>query len=69
MTSVEDAGECVQVHEPMLVQTISLNSTPNGHDNMEIGEGNATVTEQVEAVSTETRSDTRAGTFRNDQCG
>ncbi|KAG8636924.1 hypothetical protein MANES_15G059000v8 [Manihot esculenta] len=47
---VEDAGECLLVHEPMSVQTISLNNTPNGHDNMEIGEGIGTAIDQVDTM-------------------
>ncbi|XP_037491239.1 E3 ubiquitin-protein ligase UPL1 isoform X2 [Jatropha curcas] len=49
-SSVEDAGECLHVHEPMLVQTISLNSTPNSHENMEIGEGNGAAGDQLETM-------------------
>ncbi|KAF2288945.1 hypothetical protein GH714_022951 [Hevea brasiliensis] len=47
---VEGASVCLLVHEPMSVQTISLNSTPNGHDNMEIGEGIGTAIDQVETI-------------------
>ncbi|XP_048235103.1 E3 ubiquitin-protein ligase UPL1 isoform X2 [Ricinus communis] len=57
-SSVEDAGECVQLHESMLVQTISLNSTPNGHDNMEIGEGNGIAADQVERIPEPVNSST-----------
>ncbi|XP_040986368.1 E3 ubiquitin-protein ligase UPL1-like isoform X1 [Juglans microcarpa x Juglans regia] len=41
------AVECLQALEPMLIQPFSLNTTPNGHDNMEIGEGNGSADEQV----------------------
>ncbi|KAJ6909823.1 hypothetical protein NC652_020733 [Populus alba x Populus x berolinensis] len=34
-----DVGEDLHVDEPMLAQTISLNSTINGLNNMEIGDG------------------------------
>lgn len=37
---LDPAGESLQAHEPMSIQPFSLNTTPNGHDNMEIGEGN-----------------------------
>ncbi|XP_065862675.1 E3 ubiquitin-protein ligase UPL1-like isoform X2 [Euphorbia lathyris] len=49
-SSVEDAGECLHVQVPMLVQTISLNSTPNGQDNMETREGNDNAGDQVEIM-------------------
>ncbi|KAJ6966039.1 E3 ubiquitin-protein ligase UPL1 isoform X3 [Populus alba x Populus x berolinensis] len=48
--SLNDAGEGPQVDEPMLVQPISLNSTPNGLDNMEIGDGDGTACDQVETM-------------------
>ncbi|XP_021641769.2 E3 ubiquitin-protein ligase UPL1 isoform X2 [Hevea brasiliensis] len=55
---VEDAGECLLVHESMSVQTISLNGTPNGHDNMDIGEGNGTAIDQVETMPEPVNSST-----------
>ncbi|XP_011038806.1 PREDICTED: E3 ubiquitin-protein ligase UPL1 isoform X3 [Populus euphratica] len=48
--SFNDAGEGPLVDEPMLVQPISLNSTPNGLDNMEIGDGDGTACDQVETM-------------------
>ncbi|XP_061985424.1 E3 ubiquitin-protein ligase UPL1 isoform X3 [Populus nigra] len=48
--SFSGAGEGPQVDEPMLVQPISLNSTPNGLDNMEIGDGDGTACDQVETM-------------------
>ncbi|XP_059440839.1 E3 ubiquitin-protein ligase UPL1 isoform X2 [Corylus avellana] len=44
---LEHPGECLQAHDPMMIQPFSLNTTPNGHDSMEIGEGNGTADEQV----------------------
>ncbi|KAG2678263.1 hypothetical protein I3760_12G135800 [Carya illinoinensis] len=44
---LEHPGECLQEHEPMLIQPFSLNTTPDGLDNMEIGEGNGNADEQV----------------------
>ncbi|EXB36051.1 E3 ubiquitin-protein ligase UPL1 [Morus notabilis] len=46
----EGASECQQQPEPMLIQPPSLNSTPNSRDNMEIGEGNAIVSEEAATV-------------------
>ncbi|KAF2305548.1 hypothetical protein GH714_006673 [Hevea brasiliensis] len=42
----------------MSVQTISLNGTPNGHDNMDIGEGNGTAIDQVETMPEPVNSST-----------
>ncbi|KAL3581671.1 hypothetical protein D5086_016003 [Populus alba] len=39
MAAMNDVGEDLHVDEPMLAQTISLNSTINGLNNMEIGDG------------------------------
>lgn len=44
---LEHPGACLQAHEPMTIQPFSLNTTPNGHDSMEIGEGNGTADELV----------------------
>jgi len=44
---LEHPGECLQAHEPMTIQPFSLNTTPNGNDSMEIGEGNDTADELV----------------------
>ena len=49
-SSFSDSGEDLQVDEPMLAQPISLNSTPNGLDNMEIGDGDGTACDQVETM-------------------
>ncbi|CAK7324495.1 unnamed protein product [Dovyalis caffra] len=49
-SSFNGAGEGLQVDEPMLVQPISLNSTPNGLDSMEIGDGDGTACDQVETM-------------------
>lgn len=49
-SSVEDAGVHEQLHERMLVQSFSLNSTPDGRDNMEIGEGECTAGNRVERM-------------------
>ncbi|KAJ4829060.1 E3 ubiquitin- protein ligase upl1 [Turnera subulata] len=48
--SVEDSSECPQGQYPMLVQRLPLNGTPNGHDNMEIGEVDGTAGNQVESL-------------------
>uniref|UniRef100_A0A2P2M8T8 HECT-type E3 ubiquitin transferase n=1 Tax=Rhizophora mucronata TaxID=61149 RepID=A0A2P2M8T8_RHIMU len=48
--SGEDLAECLDVNEPIFVQYISLNSTPSGHDSMEIGEGDGTAADQVEGM-------------------
>ncbi|KAA8523540.1 hypothetical protein F0562_009963 [Nyssa sinensis] len=45
-----EAGECLQLHEPMSSHALVVNSTPNGHDSMEIGEGNVTASERVETT-------------------
>lgn len=37
---VVEANECPQEHEPMLSDALTENDALNGHDNMEIGEGN-----------------------------
>ena len=47
----EHAGEFQQPPEPMLIQPPSVNSTPNSHDSMELGEVNTAVSEQVATVS------------------
>ncbi|KAJ6886418.1 E3 ubiquitin-protein ligase UPL1-like isoform X1 [Populus alba x Populus x berolinensis] len=49
-SSFSDSGEDLQVDEPMLAQPISLNSTPNDLDNMEIGDGYGTACDQVETM-------------------
>lgn len=45
--TLEHPGQCLQTHEPMTIQPFSLNTTPNGNDSMEIGEGNGTANEQL----------------------
>ncbi|KAJ8754891.1 hypothetical protein K2173_015403 [Erythroxylum novogranatense] len=46
----EDAGGCLQVDEPMLIQPISLSGTSNGHDSMEVGEGEGIPGDQVDTM-------------------
>ncbi|XVF77067.1 hypothetical protein PTKIN_Ptkin14bG0010000 [Pterospermum kingtungense] len=48
---VGDMAESIQGHEEILTHPHSLISAPDGHDNMEIGEGNGTTTDQVERIS------------------
>ncbi|XWS09652.1 hypothetical protein CRYUN_Cryun39dG0007800 [Craigia yunnanensis] len=48
---IGDMAESIQGHEGILNQPISLNSAPDEHDNMEIGEGNGTAADQVERIS------------------
>ncbi|GMN62344.1 hypothetical protein TIFTF001_031415 [Ficus carica] len=46
----ESASECQQPTEPMLIQPPLLNIAPNGQEDMEIGEGNAIVSEEAATV-------------------
>ena len=50
LEAVEEAGECLEAHEPMSIQPLVPNETPNGHDGMEISDGNGTSSEQVEGM-------------------
>lgn len=45
---VNEAGEHLQAHDPMSIQLVMPNNTPNGPDIMETGEGNGTASEQVD---------------------
>ncbi|XP_044474315.1 E3 ubiquitin-protein ligase UPL1-like isoform X2 [Mangifera indica] len=49
-TGEQNNSGTVVEDEPMVVQPLSLNSTPNGQDIMEIGDGNGTFAEQVQAI-------------------
>ncbi|XWS51731.1 hypothetical protein CRYUN_Cryun11dG0008600 [Craigia yunnanensis] len=48
---IGDMAKSIQGHEGILTQPLSLNSAPDEHDNMEIGDGNGTAAEQVEQIS------------------
>ncbi|XVE50857.1 hypothetical protein DITRI_Ditri01bG0197700 [Diplodiscus trichospermus] len=45
-----DMTESIQGHEGILTQPLSLNNSPDEHDNMEIGEGNGTAAGQGERI-------------------
>lgn len=50
LEAVEEAGECLEAHEPMSIQSLVPNETPNVHDGMEISDGNGTSSEPVERM-------------------
>ena len=50
LEAVEEAGECLEAHEPMSIQSLVSNETPNVHDGMEISDGNGTSSEPVERM-------------------
>ncbi|XVE80553.1 hypothetical protein DITRI_Ditri14bG0149300 [Diplodiscus trichospermus] len=51
LSVVGDMGESAQGHEGISSQPLSLNTAPNEHDNMEIGDGNGTAADQLEQIS------------------
>ena len=50
LEAVEVAGECLETHEPMTIQSLMLNEISNVHDGMEISDGIGTSSEQVERM-------------------
>ncbi|KAE8704296.1 E3 ubiquitin-protein ligase UPL2 [Hibiscus syriacus] len=46
-----DMAESIQRHEGILTQMFSLNNAPDEQDNMEIGDGNGGIADQVEQIS------------------
>ncbi|XP_057982343.1 E3 ubiquitin-protein ligase UPL1-like isoform X2 [Malania oleifera] len=49
-SAVEEAVECPQAHEPMSTQAVFPDNTQNGNDSMEIAEGNAITSEQLQTI-------------------
>ncbi|WKA09096.1 hypothetical protein VitviT2T_026774 [Vitis vinifera] len=50
LEAIEVAGECLETHEPMTIQSLMLNEMSNVHDGMEISDGIGTSSEQVERM-------------------